>query len=312
MEKESKIYVAGHRGMVGSAIVRKLTSLGYTNLLTRTSAELDLRNQQQVADFFDVEKPEFVFLAAAKVGGIVANNTYRADFLYENLAIQNNIIHGSYLNKVKKLMFLGSSCIYPKLAPQPLKESYLLSGYLEPTNEPYAIAKIAGIKMCEAYRAQYGCNFISVMPTNLYGTNDNYDLLNSHVLPAMIRKFHEAKEKGASEMTLWGTGSPKREFLHADDLAEACLFLMENYNESELVNIGTGEDVTIKNLAALVKQIVGFKGEIIWDTSKPDGTPRKLMDVSKLHGLGWHHKIALEDGIKLAYQDFLKLTEAGI
>lgn len=312
MEKQSKIYVAGHRGMVGSAIVRKLTSLGYTNLLTRTSTELDLRNQQQVADFFDVEKPDYVFLAAAKVGGIVANNTYRADFLYENLAIQNNIIHGSYLNKVKKLMFLGSSCIYPKLAPQPLKESYLLSGYLEPTNEPYAIAKIAGIKMCEAYRAQYGCNFISVMPTNLYGTNDNYDLVNSHVLPAMIRKFHEAKEKSASEMTLWGTGSPMREFLHADDLAEACLFLMENYNEPELVNIGTGEDVTIKNLAALVKQIVGFKGEIIWDTSKPDGTPRKLMDVSKLHGLGWHHKIALEDGIKLAYQDFLKLTEAGI
>ena len=311
MEKESKIYVAGHRGMVGSAIVRKLTSLGYANLLTRTSAELDLRNQQQVADFFDIEKPEYVFLAAAKVGGIVANNTYRADFLYENLAIQNNIIHGSYLNKVKKLMFLGSSCIYPKLAPQPLKESYLLSGYLEPTNEPYAIAKIAGIKMCEAYRAQYGCNFISVMPTNLYGTNDNYDLVNSHVLPAMIRKFHEAKEKSASEMSLWGTGSPMREFLHADDLAEACLFLMENYNQSELVNIGTGEDVTIKNLAALVKQIVGFKGEIIWDTSKPDGTPRKLMDVSKLHGLGWHHKIALEDGIKLAYQDFLKLTDAG-
>ena len=311
MEKESKIYVAGHRGMVGSAIVRKLTSLGYANLLTRTSAEFDLRNQQQVADFFDIEKPEYVFLAAAKVGGIVANNTYRADFLYENLAIQNNIIHGSYLNKVKKLMFLGSSCIYPKLAPQPLKESYLLSGYLEPTNEPYAIAKIAGIKMCEAYRAQYGCNFISVMPTNLYGTNDNYDLVNSHVLPAMIRKFHEAKEKSASEMSLWGTGSPMREFLHADDLAEACLFLMENYNESELVNIGTGEDVTIKNLAALVKQIVGFQGEIIWDTSKPDGTPRKLMDVSKLHGLGWHHKIALEDGIKLAYQDFLKLTDAG-
>lgn len=310
MEKESKIYVAGHRGMVGSAIVRKLTSLGYTNLLTRTSSDLDLRNQQKVADFFEVEKPEYVFLAAAKVGGIVANNTYRADFLYENLAIQNNIIHGSFLNKVKKLMFLGSSCIYPKLAPQPLKESYLLSGYLEQTNEPYAIAKIAGIKMCEAYRAQYGCNFISVMPTNLYGTNDNYDLINSHVLPAMIRKFHEAKEIGASEMTLWGTGSPMREFLHADDLAEACLFLMENYNESELVNIGTGEDVTIKNLAALVKQIIGFQGEIIWDSSKPDGTPRKLMDVSKLHGLGWHHKIALEEGIKLAYQDFLKLTDA--
>jgi len=296
--------------MVGSAIVRKLTSLGYTNLLTRTSSDLDLRNQQNVADFFEVEKPEYVFLAAAKVGGIVANNTYRADFLYENLAIQNNIIHGSFLNKVKKLMFLGSSCIYPKLAPQPLKESYLLSGYLEQTNEPYAIAKIAGIKMCEAYRAQYGCNFISVMPTNLYGTNDNYDLINSHVLPAMIRKFHEAKENGASEMTLWGTGSPMREFLHADDLAEACLFLMENYNETELVNIGTGEDVTIKNLAALVKQIIGFQGEIIWDSSKPDGTPRKLMDVSKLHGLGWHHKIALEEGIKLAYQDFLKLTDA--
>jgi len=310
LEKESKIYVAGHRGMVGSAIVRKLTSLGYTNLLTRTSAELDLRNQQQVSDFFEVEKPEYVFLAAAKVGGIVANNTYRADFLYENLAIQNNIIHGSYLNKVKKLMFLGSSCIYPKLAPQPLKESYLLSGYLEQTNEPYAIAKIAGIKMCEAYRAQYGCNFISVMPTNLYGTNDNYDLVNSHVLPAIIRKFHEAKEKDASEMTLWGTGSPMREFLHADDLAEACLFLMENYNESELVNIGTGEDVTIENLAALVKQIIGFQGKIVWDTAKPDGTPRKLMDVSKLHGLGWHHKIALEEGIKLAYQDFLKLTDA--
>jgi GDP-L-fucose synthase len=296
--------------MVGSAIVRKLTSLGYTNLITRTSAELDLRNQQQVFDFFAIEKPEYVFLAAAKVGGIVANNTYRADFLYENLAIQNNIIHSSYLNQVKKLMFLGSSCIYPKLADQPLKESYLLSGYLEPTNEPYAIAKIAGIKMCEAYRAQYGCNFISVMPTNLYGTNDNYDLVNSHVLPAMIRKFHEAKEKGASHMTLWGTGSPMREFLHADDLAEACLFLMENYNDSTLVNIGTGEDVTIKNLAAIVKQIVGFQGEIVWDSTKPDGTPRKLMDVSKLHGLGWHHKITLEDGIKLAYQDFLKLTDA--
>jgi GDP-L-fucose synthase len=296
--------------MVGSAIVRKLTSLGYTNLITRTSAELDLRNQQQVLDFFAIEKPEYVFLAAAKVGGIVANNTYRADFLYENLAIQNNIIHSSYLNQVKKLMFLGSSCIYPKLADQPLKESYLLSGYLEPTNEPYAIAKIAGIKMCEAYRAQYGCNFISVMPTNLYGTNDNYDLVNSHVLPAMIRKFHEAKEKGASQMTLWGTGSPMREFLHADDLAEACLFLMENYNDSTLVNIGTGEDVTIKNLAAIVKQIVGFQGEIVWDSTKPDGTPRKLMDVSKLHGLGWHHKITLEDGIKLAYQDFLKLTDA--
>jgi GDP-L-fucose synthase len=310
LEKDLKIYVAGHRGMVGSAIVRKLTSLGYTNLLTRTSAELDLRNQQQVFDFFDLEKPEYVFLAAAKVGGIVANNTYRADFLYENLAIQNNIIHTSYLNKVKKLMFLGSSCIYPTLAPQPLKESYLLSGYLEPTNEPYAIAKIAGIKMCEAYRAQYGCNFISVMPTNLYGKNDNYDLVNSHVLPAMIRKFHEAKGKESPEMTLWGSGLPMREFLYADDLAEACLFLMENYDESGLVNIGTGEDVTINQLAAIVKKIIGYQGEIVWDTSKPDGTPRKLMDVSKLHGLGWHHKTALEDGIKLAYQDFLKLTGA--
>lgn len=310
MEKDLKIYVAGHRGMVGSAIVRKLTSLGYTNLLLRTSLELDLRNQQQVFDFFEVEKPEYVFLAAAKVGGILANNTYRADFLYENLAIQNNIIHASFLTKVKKLMFLGSSCIYPKLAPQPLKESYVLSGYLEETNEPYAIAKIAGIKMCEAYRAQYGCNFISVMPTNLYGTNDNYDLINSHVLPAMIRKFHEAHEKLAPEMTLWGSGLPMREFLHADDLAEACLFLMETYNKHELINIGTGEDVTIKNLAQLVKEIVGYTGEIVWDTSKPDGTPRKLMDVSKLHGLGWHHKIALKDGIKSAYQDFLKSIAA--
>jgi GDP-L-fucose synthase len=310
LEKDLKIYVAGHRGMVGSAIVRKLTLLGYTNLLLRTSLELDLRNQQQVFDFFEVEKPEYVFLAAAKVGGILANNTYRADFLYENLAIQNNIIHASFLTKVKKLMFLGSSCIYPKLAPQPLKESYVLSGYLEETNEPYAIAKIAGIKMCEAYRAQYGCNFISVMPTNLYGTNDNYDLINSHVLPAMIRKFHEAHEKLAPEMTLWGSGLPMREFLHADDLAEACLFLMETYNKHELINIGTGEDVTIKNLAQLVKEIVGYTGEIVWDTSKPDGTPRKLMDVSKLHGLGWHHKIALKDGIKSAYQDFLKSIAA--
>lgn len=305
LEKEAKIYVAGHRGMVGSAIVRKLLSLGYTNLLLKTSAELDLKNQSAVQAFFEKEQPEYVFLAAAKVGGIVANNTYRADFLYENLAIQNNVIHQAYLNKVKKLMFLGSSCIYPKLAPQPLKESYLLSGYLEPTNEPYAIAKIAGIKMCEAYRAQYNCNFISVMPTNLYGPNDNYSLVNSHVLPAMIRKFYEAKLGNKPFMELWGSGSPMREFLHADDLAEACLYLMENYNESELVNIGTGEDVTIKNLAETVQKIVGFEGEIHWDTSKPDGTPRKLMDVSKLHGLGWKHKIALETGIELAYQDFL-------
>lgn len=305
MEKEAKIYVAGHRGMVGSAIVRKLQSLGYTNLLLKTSAELDLRDQVKVAEFFATEKPDYVFLAAAKVGGIVANNTYRADFLYENLAIQNNIIHASFINKVKKLQFLGSSCIYPKLAPQPLKESYLLSGYLEETNEPYAIAKIAGIKMCEAYRAQYGCDFISVMPTNLYGPNDNYDLENSHVLPAMIRKFHEAKVRGDASMTLWGSGSPMREFLHADDLAEACVYLMETYSDSELVNIGTGIDVTIKELAETVKGIVGFEGSIQWDTNRPDGTPRKLMDVSKLHGLGWKHKIELKEGIALAYQDFL-------
>lgn len=305
MDKRSKIYVAGHRGMVGSSIVRALQKNGFQHILCKTSAELDLKNQQAVFDFFATEKPEYVFLAAAKVGGIVANNTYRADFLYENLAIQNNVIHASYVNKVKKLMFLGSSCIYPKLAPQPLKESYLLTGPLEPTNEPYAIAKIAGIKMCEAYRDQYGCNFISVMPTNLYGPNDNYSLENSHVLPAMIRKFYEAKQQNLPSMTLWGTGSPMREFLHADDLAEACLFLMDSYNEKELVNVGTGEDVTIKELAQLVKQTIGFEGEIIWDTNRPDGTPRKLMDVSKLHGLGWKHKIELKDGIQLAYQDFL-------
>lgn len=291
--------------MVGSAIVRALQKNGYTNLVLKTSKELDLRSQQAVSDFFANERPAYVFLAAAKVGGIVANNTYRADFLYENLAIQNNVIHAAYVNQVTKLMFLGSSCIYPKLAPQPLKESYLLTGLLEPTNEPYAIAKIAGIKMCEAYRAQYGCNFISVMPTNLYGPNDNYDLQNSHVLPAMIRKFHEAKERGDQSMELWGTGSPMREFLYADDLAEACLFLMETYNESELVNIGTGVDVTIKELAETVQEIVGFTGEIKWDTNRPDGTPRKLMDVSKLHGLGWKHHIELSQGIQLAYQDFL-------
>jgi GDP-L-fucose synthase len=305
LEKQAKIYVAGHRGMVGSAIVRKLQSVGYTNLLLKTSAELDLRDQVKVAEFFAAEKPDYVFLAAAKVGGIVANSTYRADFLYENLAIQNNIIHASFVNKVKKLQFLGSSCIYPKLAPQPLKESYLLSGYLEETNEPYAIAKIAGIKMCEAYRAQYGCDFISVMPTNLYGPNDNYDLENSHVLPAMIRKFQEAKERGDASLTLWGSGAPMREFLHADDLAEACVYLMETYSDSELVNIGTGVDVTIKELAETVKEIVGFTGTIQWDPTRPDGTPRKLMDVSKLHSLGWKHKIELKEGISLAYQDFL-------
>ncbi len=305
MDKSAKIYVAGHRGMVGSSIVRALQKQGFQQIICRTSAELDLKNQQAVFDFFEKEKPEFVFLAAARVGGIVANNTSRADFLYENLAIQNNVIHASYLNGVRKLMFLGSSCIYPKLAPQPLKESYLLTGLLEPTNEPYAIAKIAGIKMCEAYRDQYGCHFISVMPTNLYGPNDNYSLENSHVLPAMIRKFHEAKTEGKASMTLWGTGSPMREFLHADDLASACLFLMENYDEKELVNVGTGIDVSIKDLANLVKQIVGYEGEIIWDTNRPDGTPRKLMDVSKLNALGWNYQINLKEGIQLAYQDFL-------
>lgn len=291
--------------MVGSAIHRKLQKEGYQNIITRTSKELDLRNQQAVADFFEQEKPEYVFLAAAKVGGIVANNTYRADFLYENLAIQNNVIHQSYLNGVTKLMFLGSSCIYPKLAPQPLKEDYLLTGTLEPTNEPYAIAKIAGIKMCDAYRDQYGCNFISVMPTNLYGLNDNYHPENSHVLPALIRKFDEAKTKGSSEVVIWGTGSPMREFLYADDLADACYYLMENYNEPNLINIGTGEDLTIKDLALAVKKTVGFEGELVFDTTKPDGTPRKLMDVSKLHSLGWKHQIELEEGLRLAYQDYL-------
>ncbi|WP_262916084.1 GDP-L-fucose synthase [Pedobacter montanisoli] len=305
MEKSAKIFVAGHRGMVGSAIHRKLVKEGFSNIITRTSSELDLRNQQAVADFFAQEKPDYVFLAAAKVGGIVANNTYRADFLYENLAIQNNVIHQSYVNGVKKLMFLGSSCIYPKLAPQPLKEEYLLTGLLEDTNEPYAIAKIAGIKMCDAYRAQYGCNFISVMPTNLYGYNDNYHPQNSHVLPALIRKFDEAKRNGSTEVVIWGTGAPMREFLFADDLADACYFLMQNYNESNLINIGTGEDLTIKDLALMIKDIVGFEGVLTFDTSKPDGTPRKLMDVSKLHNLGWRHQIELAEGLQLAYQDYL-------
>jgi len=289
----------------GSAIRRKLEKEGYNNIITRVSAELDLRNQADVAKFFELEKPDYVFLAAAKVGGIVANNTYRAEFLYDNLQIQNNIINSSYVNGVKKLMFLGSSCIYPKLAPQPLKEEYLLTGLLEPTNEPYAIAKIAGIKMCDAYRAQYGCNYISVMPTNLYGYNDNYHPENSHVLPALIRRFHEAKTQNAPSVTIWGTGSPKREFLFADDLAEACFYLMQNYDEEGLVNIGTGEDISIKDLAILIKGIIGYNGEIKFDTSRPDGTPRKLMDVSKLHSKGWKHKIELTEGIKLAYQDFL-------
>lgn len=306
MNKSDKIYVAGHRGMVGSAIVRKLKAEGFTNLLLRTSGELDLRNQQAVDEFFAREKPDYVFLAAAKVGGIQANNIYRADFIYENIMIQSNVIHASYVQGVKKLMFLGSSCIYPKLAPQPLKEEYLLTGLLESTNEPYAIAKIAGIKTCDAYRAQYGCNFISVMPTNLYGPNDNYDLNNSHVLPALIRKFHEAKVKNEPAVVMWGTGSPRREFLHADDLANACYFLMQEYNEEGFVNISTGEDITIKDLALLIKDIVGYKGEIQHDLSKPDGTPRKLMDVTKLHKLGWKADIELRAGIEKVYKDFVK------
>jgi GDP-L-fucose synthase len=304
MKADDKIYIAGHRGMVGSAIERCLRENNFNNIITRTSKELDLRNQASVEQFFANEKPDYVFLAAAKVGGIVANNTFRADFIYENLAIQNNVIHASYLNKVKKLMFLGSSCIYPRLAPQPLKEDYLLSGELEPTNEPYAIAKIAGIKMCEAYYDQYQCRFISVMPTNLYGPNDNYDLQKSHVLPALIRKFHDANESNAHSVEIWGTGSPLREFLHADDMADACVYLMQNYEGKKFVNIGTGKDLSIKDLAEIIKEIIGFKGEMIFDSTKPDGTPRKLMDVSYLHSLGWKHKIELKDGIAAVYNDF--------
>jgi len=302
MKQSAKIYIAGHNGMVGSAIMRKLVALGFTNIVTKNSTELDLRNQQAVTNFFEIEQPEYVFLAAAKVGGIVANNTYRADFIYENIMIEANIIHAAYVNKVKKLLFLGSSCIYPKMAPQPLKEDYLLSGYLEQTNQPYAIAKIAGIEMCDAYRSQYGCNFISVMPTNLYGPNDNYHLEKSHVLPALLRKFIEGKNRKESTVNLWGTGLPKREFLHVNDLADACLFLMENYHEAGLVNVGVGNDISIKELANLVKSIVGFEGEIIWDTSRPDGTPRKLMDVTKLNNLGWKASIDLPEGIELVYQ----------
>jgi GDP-L-fucose synthase len=305
MEKTAKIYIAGHRGMVGSAVYRKLKKEGYQNLIVRTSSELDLRNQAEVIRFFETEKPEYVFLAAAKVGGIIANNTYRADFIYENLMIESNIIHQSFAYKVKKLMFFGSSCIYPKLAPQPLKEESLLSGYLEYTNEPYSIAKIAGIKLCENYRLQYGCNFISVMPTNLYGYNDNYHPENSHVLPGLIRRFHEAKVNNTDTVTIWGTGEPKREFLFADDLADAAHYLMLNYNESHFVNIGCGEDISIIELAEIIKNIVGFNGKIDRDFSKPDGTPRKLMDVSKLFSTGWRPKTDLENGIKLAYQDFL-------
>lgn len=303
MEKNSKIYIAGHNGMVGSAIHRRLKKEGYNNIIVRISKELDLRNQQQVADFFAGQKPEYVILAAAKVGGIIANNTYRGEFLYDNLMIQSNVIHQSHLHGAKKLLFLGSSCIYPKLAPQPLKEEYLLTGPLEPTNEPYAIAKIAGLKMCEAYRSQYGSNFITVMPTNLYGPNDNYDLNNSHVLPALLRKFHEAKQNGDASVTLWGTGSPRREFLHADDLADACYFLMQQYEGGEPMNIGVGDDIKIKDLSELIKNITGFKGEINWDSSKPDGTPRKLMDVSRLTQAGWKASIPLEEGIRKVYKE---------
>lgn len=297
MEKTSKIYVAGHRGMVGSAIVRKLQAEGFHNLVLRTSSELDLRSQAAVENFFTAEKPEYAFLAAAKVGGIMANNTYRADFLYENLMIESNVIHQSYVHKVKKLLFLGSSCIYPKMAPQPLKEEYLLSGFLEETNEPYAIAKIAGIKLCESYRRQYGCDFISAMPTNLYGPNDNYDLQNSHVLPALIRKFIEAKKHNLSEVEVWGTGSPLREFLHVDDLADACFYLMNNYSEIGFINVGSGKEISIKSLALLIKKLTNYNGELKFDSSKPDGTPRKLMDNAKLKSMNWLPKITLEQGI---------------
>lgn len=306
MDKQSRIYVAGHRGMVGSAIVRNLEAAGYTKIIKRTSKELDLRNQAAVNEFFEQEKPEYVFLAAAKVGGIMANNTYRAEFLYDNLIMEANVIHAAHTNKVKKLLFLGSSCIYPKLAPQPLKEEYLLTGLLEPTNEPYAIAKIAGIKLCEAYRDQYGDDFISAMPTNLYGPGDNYHLENSHVIPAMLRKFHEAKEEGRGYVELWGTGSPLREFMFVDDLADACVFLMKNYNEKLFMNVGTGEEVTIKELAETIRDVVGFRGEIKFDSSKPDGTPRKLMDSSRLNALGWKFKTSLKPGLEKAYQTFLQ------
>lgn len=312
MDTKSKIYIAGHTGMVGSAIKRQLENLGYTNLILKRSIELNLKDQLAVAHFFETEKPDYVFLAAAKVGGIMANSKYKAEFIYDNLMIQNNIIHQSYLNGVKKLLFLGSSCIYPKLAPQPLKEEYLLTGLLEPTNEPYAIAKIAGIKMCDAYRDQYNCHFISVMPTNLYGTNDNYDLNNSHVLPALLRKFHEAKLEEKSEVEVWGSGKPLREFLHADDLADACIYLMNCYDDAGLVNIGTGEDISIQELAETIKEITGFKGHIKFDATKPDGTPRKLLDVSKLHALGWKHSISLKEGIEKIYRDQFVLNKVEV
>ena len=303
MEKASKIYIAGHTGMVGSAILRKLEQEGYSNLVFRTSKELDLINQQSVINFFEEENPEYIFLAAAKVGGIEANNTYRAQFLYENLMIQNNVIHQSYVHGVRKLLFLASSCIYPKLSPQPIKEVYLLTGELEFTNEPYSIAKIAGVKMCENYKRQYGCDFISVMPTNLYGPKDNYDLETAHVLPALLRKFHEAKMQEEKTVEVWGTGTPMREFLHVDDLADACFHLMQTYHGNTSLNIGTGKDISIKELAGLIKEIVGYTGKIVWNKEKPDGTPRKLLDVSLIHGLGWKHKIGLEEGIRDVYQN---------
>jgi GDP-L-fucose synthase len=304
MDKNAKIYIAGHRGMVGSAMLRRLQQAGFTNFVTRTSAELDLRDQAAVADFFAQEKPTYVVLAAAKVGGIQANNIYRGEFLYDNLMIQNNVIHQAYVHEVQKLLFLGSSCIYPKMAPQPLQENALLTGLLEETNEPYAIAKIAGIKLCDAYRSQYGCHFISAMPTNLYGPHDSYDLKNSHVLPALLRKFHEAKQIDAAEVEVWGTGTPRREFLHVDDLADACYWLLENYDEPGLVNIGTGEDLTIRELAELVQRTVEYKGSIRFNTDYPDGTPRKLMDVSKLANFGWRYRIGLEEGVRSVYEDF--------
>jgi len=311
MNNQDKIYIAGHRGMVGSAIKRKLESEGFANLVYKSSGELDLRDQQDVHDFFEKEKPAYVFLAAAKVGGIMANDTFRADFLYENLMIESNIIHAAWKTNVKKLMFLGSSCIYPRMAPQPLKEEYLLTGLLEHTNEPYAIAKIAGIKLCDAFRAQYGCNYISVMPTNLYGPNDNYDLKNSHVLPALIRKFHEAKINNDPFVTIWGSGEPKREFLHVDDLAEACVYLMNHFDEAGLVNIGTGTDLSILELAKLVARIVDYTGGIQKDISRPDGTPRKLMDVSKINAMGWKAKISLEEGIRMVYAEYEKRLTVG-
>lgn len=308
MQPDSRIYVAGHRGMVGSAIVRKLSAEGFHNVIVRTSAELDLRNQASVNAFFSEQKPEYVFMSAAKVGGIVANNTYRADFIYDNLMMEANVIKASFDHNVTKMLFLGSSCIYPKHAPQPLKEEYLLEGYLEQTNEPYAIAKIAGIKMVEAFRDQYNCNFISAMPTNLYGPNDNYDLQNSHVVPALLRKFHSAVKEGRTEVEIWGTGSPKREFLHVDDLADASLFLMRQYDGRDFVNVGSGSDISIKELAQLIARVAGFKGELVFNTSKPDGTPRKLMDAGRLHRLGWKHSIELEEGLRAVYAE-MKDTE---